>query len=432
MNPNPRAEPAPAHAPADAAPILVVDDEEIVLAALKETLRFERYEVVACSDPADAVERLKRQAFSVVLTDQRMPCISGLELLGRARELQPHATRILVTAVLSVDTAIEAINQGEIYRFVIKPWVREELLATIKSGVQRYQLVCQNASLQARTQAMNQELLTLTHSLRDQVQRAAEEQQRLSGLNSLLEADLRSALALCARPLEALCPDLAGLARRVSQLSQAIADVLAMPAEQRRLFELAAWLADIGLVGIPPETIRVWRETPAQLSPADRALIQKHPLVSQQWSVSSGHPEEVGGIVRGHHERFDGHGYPDGLSGDGIPWLSRLLAVATAYILSPLPSAGILEEIKLASGTAYDPEAVRVLMQALPRAVFNQPGRQVSLAELRPGMTLARGVYSRSGALLVPEGESLDHEAIERLRSHYRAGAPGELLRVYC
>ena len=81
---------------------------------------------------------LKDQQFSVVISDQQMPLISGLEFLTQVREIQPNATRILITAVLTLSTVIDAINKGEIYRFIVKPWLREELLATVKTAVQRY------------------------------------------------------------------------------------------------------------------------------------------------------------------------------------------------------------------------------------------------------------------------------------------------------
>src|SRR5579863_1175961 len=85
-------------------PILIVDDEDIVLAALKETLRRANYNVVPVSDPVIALEEIKKREFSAIISDQSMPNLTGLELLARARELQPYATRILVTAVLDLDT----------------------------------------------------------------------------------------------------------------------------------------------------------------------------------------------------------------------------------------------------------------------------------------------------------------------------------------
>src|SRR6267154_831222 len=125
-------------------PILIVDDEEIVLVALRDTLLREGYKVVASPHAVHALSILKEQQFCVVLTDQQMPLVTGLEFLAQVKEIQPDATRILITAVLSLNTVIDSINKGEIYRFIVKPWLREELLATVKNAVQRYELTCHN------------------------------------------------------------------------------------------------------------------------------------------------------------------------------------------------------------------------------------------------------------------------------------------------
>ena len=115
-------------------PILIVDDEEIVLVALRDTLLREGYTVISSPHAVHALSVLKEQEFSVVITDQQMPMVSGLDFLGQVRQIQPDATRILITAVLNISTLIDAVNKAEIYRFVVKPWSREELLDSVKSA----------------------------------------------------------------------------------------------------------------------------------------------------------------------------------------------------------------------------------------------------------------------------------------------------------
>src|SRR5262245_10511850 len=134
--------------------LLLVDDEETVLLALHEALRREGYEIESFTDPTAALVELARSEFAVVVTDQRMPGLTGLELLAEAQRLRPEATRILITAVLNLDTVLEAINNGEIYRFIVKPWLREELLATIRNAMQRHELIRQNMRLQASARVM--------------------------------------------------------------------------------------------------------------------------------------------------------------------------------------------------------------------------------------------------------------------------------------
>ena len=146
-------------------PILIVDDEEIVLVALRDTLAHEGYPVVVSPNPVHALSLLKERQFSVVISDQQMPNLTGSEFLAQVKEIQPNATRILITAVLSLSTTIDAIRKDEIYRFVVKPWLREELLITVKNAAQLYELIRTNDGLRAATVEMNKEIVRLNDAL---------------------------------------------------------------------------------------------------------------------------------------------------------------------------------------------------------------------------------------------------------------------------
>lgn len=411
--------------------ILIVDDEEIVMVALRETLVRAGYQVATAPNPIPALEALKNEPFSVVISDQQMPKMNGLDFLAKVKELQPEASRILITAVLSLDTVIDAINKGEIYRFIVKPWLREELLATVKNAVQRYELICRNSLLQATTLAMNEKLTQLNKSLEEQVDRVAQQNQQLARLNEALEQNLSRSVELCLQTMQTFYPTLGSQARRVYEVCKAMADGLSLAAEQKQTLEIAAWLHDIGLVGVPRHLIRKWQER-APLEEPERLLIEHHPVLGQELASFVHHLRDVGATIRAHHERFDGKGYPDGLAGDFIPWLGRLLTVAVAYAESPLDHQSIIEEIKLGSGSAFDPEAVRAFLRALPRATMPRKEREVLLSELRPGMVLAKGIYTANGLLLMPEGQQLSAPYIDKLLNHNRINPISQSLIVYC
>ncbi|HXT11679.1 MAG TPA: HD domain-containing phosphohydrolase [Candidatus Angelobacter sp.] len=413
-------------------PILIVDDEDIVLAALRETLRRADFDAIPISDPVKALEEIKKREFSAIITDQSMPGLSGLELLGQARELQPYATRILVTAVLDLDTVIDAINKGEIYRFIVKPWLREEFLATVKNAVQRYELICQNAHLQRTTQSMNEQLVELNRSLEQQVQLVAQQNRQLAEVNDALARNLVRSMELSVHTMQTFYPSLGNQARRVSQLCKSIGQVLDLPAEDRRVLESAALLHDIGLVGVPRQIIRRWQEDPLSISPAEKALIEQHPILGQELAGFTSDLVKVGEIIRAHHERFDGAGYPDQLRGENIPWLARLLAVAVAYASSPLPHQDAVDKVKLGADSQFDPEAVRVFLRALTITSVPRKEREIGLPDLRPGMVLARGIYTNNGLLLVPEGQRLNATFIEKLLNHNRIQPITQSLIVYC
>lgn len=412
--------------------ILVIDDEEIVLAGLRETLAREGHMVVTISNPFVALQELKKQPFSVIISDHHMPGVTGLEFLAQAKEIQPNATRILITAVLSLDTVIEAINKGEIYRFIVKPWLREELLTTLKNAVQRYELINHNAALQAETVALNKQLRELNQSLEQQVAHVAAQNQNLVQVNQALAENLRESVQMGLHVLETFHPALGNQAWRTHELCRAMADTLNLSAEKRQALEFSAWLHDIGLVGIHRDVIRRWEETPAALSPDETAVLQSHPILGQELVKFVHHLEEVGGVVRAHHERFDGKGFPDALHGEEIPWLARLLAVAVGFVSSPLGETSAIEGIQQESGSAYDPEAVRAFMRALPQAALPRKEREVLIAELQPGMVLAKGIYTPNGLLLVPEGQPLNEGVIRKILNHNQTSPILQSLLVYC
>lgn len=412
--------------------ILVVDDEEIILVALYETLRREQYEVVTTSNPDAAIEEIRKREFSVIISDQRMPGMMGLDLLAQARHLQPMATRILITAVLSLDTVIEAINKGEIYRFIVKPWLREELLVTIKNAVQRYDLTRQNARLNAATQAMNDQLVELNRSLEQQVKLVAQQNEQLTSMNQALEESLLRSMELSLHTMQTFYPTLGNQARRVAHLCRSIAQAVGLAPEERRVLDAAALLHDIGMVGVPRQLIRRWQDNLNSLDPAERALIRQHPILGQELTAFGHGTDLIGKVIRAHHECFDGSGYPDQLAGENIPWLARLLAVAVAFESSHLPRNEAMEDIKVKAGTTFDPEAVRALLKAIPLAPLPKKEREILLSELRPGMVLARGIYTANGLLLVPEGQQLNATYIEKLLNHNRVQPITQSLVVYC
>ena len=170
--------------------ILVVDDEEVVLVSLRELLRREGYQVITAPSAIEALALLKEHVFSVVITDHQMPHLTGLELLAQVKQMQPDATRILITAVLNLSTVIDSINKGEIYRFIVKPWLREELIVTVKNAVQRYELIARNQMLQITTLAMNEKLVKLNQELQEQIGHAEDQNAELERLNLALSGNL--------------------------------------------------------------------------------------------------------------------------------------------------------------------------------------------------------------------------------------------------
>lgn len=412
--------------------ILLVDDEPGVCEVLSHLLQHERYQVASFTDPRLALAELQHRDFSVIVTDLKMPGVSGLDLLAEARRLQPTASRVLITAVLSLDTVIEAVNKGEIFRFIVKPWLQEEFLTTVRNGVQRHELLRQNAELHAATQAMNEQLVELNRSLAKQVKLVATQNQQLAAVNAALELNLTRSLELCVHTMHTYYPALGDQTRRVAQICRAMSDLLLLSKEDRRILESASMVYDIGLLGVPRQMIRKWQEHPDLLDRGERALIGQHTIVGQELAQFGSNMNQVGEIIRAHHERFDGAGYPDQLTGEGIPWLARLLAVAVSFASSRLTLGDSLEKVRQEAGKSLDPSAVRVFLQAWTRSNVVHAARTIAIADLRPGMVMARDIYAHNGMLLVPEGQQLDNVSLSRMQEHNRTHPITQSLAIYC
>jgi len=411
--------------------ILIVDDEPVVLGALKETLERERYHVVACSSPVKALAILQERQFSVIISDQRMPEMMGLDFLVESRKTHPNASRILVTAVLALPTIVEAINRGEIFRFVAKPWLREELLATVRNAIQRHDLIVRNEVLQARSQELNAQLTVANSQLEGQVKALETERQKLDIANKELAGRYDSSLELCRRILTAYDPILGGQAKALVEFANKMGATEHFGDAERTSLIAAAWLCDLGLIGVPRELLRSFRSNPSGLSERERAVMQNHPVYSQTLASLVDPRPETGAIIRAHHERYDGSGYPDGLAGQNIPWGARCLAVAVGYVESGLPKQAAIDQLLAKSGTYFDPEAIRLFLKVsnlvnLPRTV-----REILLDELEPGMILASGIYSPHGLLLIGEGQLLGPGTIAKIRDHNQIAPISQRLLVY-
>ncbi len=411
--------------------ILVVDDEPVVLNALSFTLEREGFHVVACTSPLKALAILAERDFAVVISDQRMPEMMGLDFLIESRRLRPYASRILITAVLALPTIVDAINKGEIFRFVAKPWLREELIATVRNAVQRHDLVAHNDALRAETGRLNDELRAANAQLEAKVRDLEAQTRRFDAANRELATSFEHSLELCRRILTTYDPVLGGQTRAIVDFAGRMAATEHFSEGERHALRTAAGLCDLGLIGVPRDMMRAFRSKADQLTDQERGLLHSHPLYGQTLAALVDPRPEVGEVIRAHHERFDGLGYPDGLAGKSIPWPARCLAVAVGYVESGLTRAAAIEALLAESGKAYDPEAVRLFLKVSSLTQLPRQVREITLSELEPGMILANGIYSPHGLLLIGEGQPLSTATITKIRSHNQIAPISQRLLVY-
>lgn len=411
--------------------ILVLDDDDIVLLAMKETLERESYEVAAFTNPNRALEAIKSDAFAVIISDQRMPEMTGLDFLDLCKQIQPNASRILITGVLTLNTVVEAVNKGEIFRFLAKPWIREELLATVENAAQRYALVEANEKLQADTLELNEKLVSANATLEEKIAQLENQTRMLDDANQSLERNFSHSLEICFRLIDAFHPILGEQTKSVVAICEEVAKSELLEPKEQEVIRVSSWLYNLGRIGLPRDLLSKSLNDPQSLVDDEKTLLKHYPVYGQTLASFVENLDEVGQTIRSHRERFDGQGYPDKLSRESIPIPARHLAVAVGFVECNLPRDQALEFIIRESGRAYHPEAVRLFMKSSNLTKLPKKVREVTLAELEPGMMLAKGIYSPSGLLLIPEDKRLTGGVINKIKEHDFANPITQRLMVF-
>jgi response regulator RpfG family c-di-GMP phosphodiesterase len=427
----------------DRHPILLLDDEQNVLRACNRTLRKLDVEIVIAESPHDALELVRQRKFAVVISDQRMPEMEGTQFLAQVREISPQTVRMLLTGYADLGAAVDAINQGAVYRFLTKPWDDDQLRHEVVLATEHYQLIVQNAELTEMMSARNEELRRLNEDLEARVEERARE---VVKLNIELEQSLLGSINVMAQLAELHCSAIGHHSQRVAELAIGIADELRIEGWFRTEICIAATLHDIGKVGMNPKIIGIPDD---QLTAAEKKSLQQHAMRGEQIISTVPNLSGAAMMIRSHHERYDGRGYPDGLAGDGIPLGSRIITLANAYdhlLNAPdsyqfSSSHAVLERLRQDSGARFDP----MVFAALERSLLG-PGeldaRDVEIdvrpSNLQPGMVLSRDLVASNGLLILAKGTLINSEYAERVQRYatihhfrdgiyvYRRSAPSE------
>ncbi|MGR3319851.1 MAG: response regulator [Candidatus Anammoxibacter sp.] len=169
--------------------ILFVDDDEKILSSLKRLFMEDDYEIFTASSGLEAIEALKKESVDVIVSDQKMPKMTGVEFLQRSKEFSPDSIRILLTGYMEVDTVVDSINKGEVYRYIMKPWNNDEIKSLIKNAIELKGLSTENERLVDLTQKQNIELKDLNANLEEKLR----EQEKLNKALQTNEDALESA-----------------------------------------------------------------------------------------------------------------------------------------------------------------------------------------------------------------------------------------------
>lgn len=311
--------------------IMIVDDDVTLLDLLKEALENEGYIVKAADNPFQALEQLKQNKYHMLITDLSMPGMSGLELTERVSKIYPDIPIVLLTAQGRVDIAIDSLQKGA-SDYITKPFNIKELPIVIERNLERRRL--ETEKLKER---------------REQV--------------------LFEAIKALAAAIDAKDHYTAGHSQRVTEYSLKIANRSNFSVDECYLLQLAASMHDLGKIGVPDLILN----KPDKLTPEEWNYVISHPIKGGDIIGEIEELAEIASVIRHHHENYDGTGYPDGLKGEAIPLLSRIIAVADAYEAMTSDRAyrdkftfeKAIEELKIRSGTQFDPNIVKAFVESI-------------------------------------------------------------------
>lgn len=311
--------------------ILVVDDDPHILSALEQELTEAGMQPLTAPSAEDALALLQKEPISILLTDNFMPSgMNGVELLKVVKNTYPDTVRLLMTGYADLDIALRAINESEVYKFIVKPWEWDALLGVLNESMDRFNLV---------------------HSLR--------------------RSDEAALLSL-AQAVELKDHDTRGHCERVAGYAMIMADVLNLTDEKKKHIRYGCWLHDCGKIGVPENILN--KKGP--LDWHELEVLRKHSLWGADVASQAQFHQEVINVILYHHEQYNGEGYPTGLKDQDIPIEARIVTIADVFDalstdrpyrkkFSREKAIGIL---RAESGAMFDPELIEIFLGHLDDA----------------------------------------------------------------
>ncbi len=410
--------------------VLFIDDEENVIRSLRRLFRKrDDWDCLFATRPSEAVKIIAEREIAVVVCDHKMPEMSGAHLLAKLRDKRPNMVSIMLTGQASTEDVEVAINDGGIFKFLQKPWDDQELAETIEGAIRKHQ---QKKNLQSELIEHERQVQSLEdHSkeLRRTVEdRTNQLHDALYTAQSMRSDSFSTIFGICDvffGLLEIAQPLWAAHAKRVQEISSDIAEKLQFSSERLLLIEAAARFHDIGKIGLPSY---LFEKNTSEFSDNERAIYEQHPTLGWESLHKSPELRDLADIVRSHHERLDGKGFPDRKHGSSIP-LEASIILAADMIASQLekhrgnPSLALqLVESALKDGsgklfpgnvaTAAERAAAELRPKLLNRAV-----ESIRIQDLAPKMVLAESLYTSTGTLLAAADTELTARSIARIRS---------------
>jgi putative nucleotidyltransferase with HDIG domain len=357
--------------------ILIVDDEESILNSFQRILADEDYEVHAVNNGSEGLNKLRtaQKPYSIIVSDQRMPEMSGVQFFAQAKDIFPDAVRILLTGYADSNVIIDAINKGGVHLYFTKPWREEEILLHIRQSLSKVEILAENKRLVELIKIKNQELVKLNKTLEkkanDRTNDLLAQTEKLKDSYKKSQLILDGIVKTLSKIVATRDPYTSGHEDQVAKIACKIAKEMKLTEEQVSSIYISATLHDIGKISVPSEILT----KPSVLTNLEREIIKTHCKVANDILANIEFPYPVAEIIYQHHERMDGSGYPRGLKGDDIALEAQIIGVADvidamASYRPYRPALGVdaaIEEITKFRGVTYDPSVVDACLKIYKR-----------------------------------------------------------------
>ena len=338
------------------ATIMIVDDEDRIRRILAIQLQKAGYNVLSLGDGQEAMELLSKVNVDVVISDIRMPGITGDQILRYIKTHNPSVPVIMLTGVVDVETAVSIMRSGA-YDYLVKPVKKDELLITVHRALQYRNVVLRNIQLQEENIRYQKEL----------EQKVRERTRELARALAHLREVHMDTVKILASAIEEKDPYMRGHSNRVRIISSEMARKLGYKEMEIERIEYGALLHDIGKIAIDQRIL----DKPGPLTDEEFKIIQDHPVIGERIISKVSFFADIAPMVRWHHERWDGLGYPDGIKGENIPMPVRILNIVDSFdamssdrpYRKAMPIERVLEIIREERGKQFAPEMVDLFLE---------------------------------------------------------------------
>ena len=409
--------------------LLLVDDEVHILSSLSRLFEDEDdIMVTTCECAKDGLKHLEEEECDLVISDMKMPEMDGAAFLSEVARRWPSTDRMLLTGFADITSAIKAINDGQISQYMSKPWDDDDLLKRVRKLLDVRHLKEKNRQLTKIKDRQHEQLQKLTRDQERIIKSRTEELEQTANQLDMAYEELKESYFQCI-PLLASLVDLneknkKGHAKRVAAITDLISAQMKLSTADQRLFHISALVHDIGKIGIDQE---IQRKSVDKMSRGELIIYKQHTLLGESALMAFDPIQQAALIVRSHHERYDGRGFPNKLTGELIPLGARIIAVANDYDNLLLPNNFMGEAMSdqqayqviiKESGKRYDPEVVTAFDYVYDSILaIHAKDMQITLPvnQLKPGMQLCNDLINHHGIVMLAAGRTLTEGLIEKL-----------------